>query len=486
MILTRTSLAIRPIAVAFVVLMWLLASVSTAEAIDISSRLELFVDRYLVDSLDGARLVLHPPTNAETVLAFDRPWERHYSGYVTVIQDGPRYRLYYRGLPAARADGSDAEVTCVAESGDGIHFIKPNVGLYDFGGSRSNNIVLAGMAPFSHNFAPFLDTRPGVPADERYKALAGTQQTGLVAFASEDGLSWRRLRDEPVITDGAFDSQNVAFWSEHEQQYVSYFRIFVNDIRSIARATSSDFLAWSPRADMQYGDTPREHLYTNQTRPYFRAPHLYVATAARFVPGRRVVTDEEMARLGGIGQYAGDCSDAVLLTTRGGNAYDRTYMDAFIRPGLGLNNWTSRTNYPAHGIVQTGPTEMSIYVQRNYGQDDHHLQRVVMRLDGLASVNASYGGGTMITKLLTFSGKRLVLNFGTSAAGGIRVELQDDSGTPLPGYTANDCDEMVGDRVEYTVTWKGDSDVGELASKPVRLKFMLKDADVFSMQFTND
>ena len=44
-------------------------------------------------------------------------------------------------------------------------------------------------------------------------------------------------------------------------------------------------------------------------------------------------------------------------------------MEALIRPGLGANNWTSRTNYPACGIIPTGkgPTgegEMSIFVQR--------------------------------------------------------------------------------------------------------------------------
>ncbi len=84
--------------------------------------------------------------------------------------------------------------------------------------------MLAGMAPYSHNFAPFADTRPGIPAAERYKALAGTVESGLAAFVSPDGLRWRKLREEPVMRDGAFDSQNVAFWSSHEKCYVCFFR----------------------------------------------------------------------------------------------------------------------------------------------------------------------------------------------------------------------------------------------------------------------
>src|SRR3954469_16993191 len=92
------------------------------------------------------------------------------------------------------------EVTCHAESRDGIHWVKPDLGLFERGGSKANNIVLAGMSQFSHNFCPMIDPRPGVRADERFKALAGTSRTGLHAFASADGVRWRKLFDKAVIT----------------------------------------------------------------------------------------------------------------------------------------------------------------------------------------------------------------------------------------------------------------------------------------------
>jgi hypothetical protein len=383
------------------------AAAAPASPVAMGSRLEPFVDHWLIDRLDRTRLQLAAPQPAETVFTFDRPWEGTAVGYVTVIKDGPVYRLYYRGLPSSDVpDGTDLETTCYAESRDGIHWVRPNLNLFEVGGSRENNVVLAHQPPSSHNFSPLLDTAPGADPAARYKALA-LGKSGLLAFASPDGIHWRKLREEPVITSKtfAFDSQNVAFYSQAEGRYVCYFRTWRHDVRWISRCTSKDFLTWDEPVDMGYGDTPREHLYTNQTQPYFRAPHLYVATAARFMPGRRVITDDEMHRMGiaPTSWLKDDCSEVVLLTSRGGDRYDRTFMEAFIRPGLGPENWVSRSNYPALNIVQTGPAEMSLYVQRENGQKGHHLRRYTMRLDGFASVRAPYAGGEMITRPVVFT-----------------------------------------------------------------------------------
>jgi len=469
---------------------WACSSGVAAEeggVLDIGSRLELFVDDYLVDSLDGATLRLHTPRPAETAIAFDKPWEGRYCGYVTILKDGDRYRLYYRGLPVAGKDGSAAEVTCYAQSADGIAFSKPNLGLFEVNGTRENNVILAHAAPCSHNFAPFVDMRPDVPLEERYKALAGTVSSGLISFVSPDGIHWNKLRDEPVLTEGAFDSQNVAFWSESEGCYICYFRTWsgggYKGYRTVGRSTSTDFLNWTTPADMTYGDRPPEHIYTNQTHAYFRAPHIYIATAARFMPGRRVVTVAQAAAFGGVAEYSGDCSDTVLMTSRGGTRYDCTFMESFVRPGIGLENWTSRTNYPARGVVPTGRAEMSMYIQRNYGQPAHHLQRLVLRTDGFISVNAPYSGGELLTKPVRFTGKQLVLNVSTSAAGSVRVELQDETGTPIPGYTRDDCDEIIGDEIARVVSWKDKTDLSALAGEAVRLRFIMKDADLYAIRF---
>ena len=231
---------------------------------DIGTRLEPFADDFLIGELRGAAHRLREPVPAGTVLTFDRPWEGSFVGYITVFRDGERFRMYYRGIPTSGADGSEAEVTCTAESADGIRWERPELGLFEVRGSKKNNIVLAGMKPFSHNFAPFIDTRAGVPVAERYKALAGTVESGLTAFVSPDGYRWRKLREEPIVRDGAFDSQNVGFWSEHEKCYVCYFRTWTkggfNGFRTVSRATSNDFLTWSKPEPMNFGGTPSEQI----------------------------------------------------------------------------------------------------------------------------------------------------------------------------------------------------------------------------------
>lgn len=451
--------------------------------IALDSRLEIFVDRYCIEKLENAALVLHSPCPAEKAIQFDRDWEGRYCGYVTVIKDTDVFRMYYRGLPVSGKDGQNAEVTCYAESRDGIHWTKPDLGIYEIDGTRNNNVILAGMSPFSHNFAPFIDTRPGVNPKQRFKAVAGTEASGLKAFVSEDGIHWELVTDEPLIKEGAFDSQNVVFWSETEQAYCCYFRTWQDKIRRVSRCVSQDFLHWSTPELMEYSRGPLEHLYTNQTLPYFRAPHIYIGLAARFMPGRRVIDAEHATQYGVEEKYSDDCSDAVLISSRGGNLYDRTFMEAFIRPGYGLSNWTSRTNYPAYGIVQTGPAELSVYVQRNYGQPGHFLERLRLRLDGFASVRAPYDGGVMLTRPLRFLGKSLYLNYSTSAAGQIQVEILDEAAKPIPGYAAADCDLLIGDEIDRKVTWKKNDDLTTLQGKTIQLRFIMKDADLFALQF---
>ena len=459
--------------------------------IELGTRRELFVDDFLIETLDGTQLKMHAPQPLGVVLRFDEPWEGAFCGYVTILQDGPTYRMYYRGLPEAGSDGSSREVTYYAESQDGVNWIKPELGLFEVRGTKQNNVILANAAPVTHNFCPFLDTRDDVPEGERYKALGGTAKSGLIGFTSPDGIHWTRIQKEALFrdTDWVFDSQNVPFWSETENCYVLYYRKSLNGIRAIGRATSPDFHSWSDPVQMTFGDTKPEHLYTNQTRPYFRAPHIYIGVAARFMPGRQVLTAEQAKAINVNPKYFGDISDAVLLTTRGGSRYQRTFMESFIRPGLGIENWVSRTNYPALGIVPTGEDQLSIYVQKNYGQPTARLDRYGLRPDGFVSVNAPYAGGEMVTRSLTFaaekagSQRQLRLNFSTSAAGSIRVEIQDAAGKAIDGYALDDCNEIIGDDLQRVVSWKSGSNLAALADRAVRLRFVMHDADLYAIQF---
>lgn len=180
---------------------WKAVDAAPSSVTDIGARLELFVDRQLVASAREVSFELQRPIPADTVLRFDKPWEGAFAGYCTVIKDGDLYRLYYRGLPQARQDGSTSGTTCYAESSDGVRRDKPALGLFEVMRTRENNVIPADSAPLSHSFSPMLDARPGVPVAERYKALAGTKRSGLFAFVSTDGIHWRKFSDRAASTE---------------------------------------------------------------------------------------------------------------------------------------------------------------------------------------------------------------------------------------------------------------------------------------------
>ena len=89
----------------------------------------------------------------------------------------------------------------------------------------------------------------------------------------------------------------------------------------------------------------------------------------------------------------------------------------------------------------------------------------------------------MLTRPLVFEGSELVMNYSTSAAGSVQVELQDAQGVPLPGFALADSEVMFGDSPEQPMLWKDNPDLRKWAGTPMRLRFVLKDADFFSMRF---
>jgi hypothetical protein len=171
----------------------------------------------------------------------------------------------------------------------------------------------------------------------------------------------------------------------------------------------------------------------------------------------------------------GAATDILFMSTRGGGKYDREFTQSFIRPGIGRDGWADRANYAAIGIHQTGDAGMSLFLTGG--------RRYTLRLDGFVSVNAPLAGGEFITKPFTFTGNALEINYSTSAAGQMRVEIQDAEGRPLPGFTLDECDPIWGDHIARVVKWKSGGDVGTLASRPVRLRFEMSDADLFSIKF---
>lgn len=483
----------------------------------LGERLEVLWDMDRIAALNNAKLTLHPPEMREVAIVHDKPWEGSICCYHTVFKDGNLYRMYYRG--ANWGGATHPEVTCCAESDDGIVWRKPELGLFAFNGSKANNIVWQGRG--SHNFTPFLDANPACPADQRYKALGGDEK-GLLAFASADGVRWRVLRAEPVITKGQFDSQNLAFWDAQRGLYVDYHRKIGDGVRGILTCTSPDFFHWTDPQWLTYEEgTPREHLYTNAIQPYPRAPWVYVGFPKRFVPDRDVAWDTSK------GMGIPGISDGVFMTSRDGLRFHR-WEEAFLRPGLQKERWVNRNNMIAWGMIETAPRlpgappELSLYSTENYfSTTPDRLRRMTIRLDGFVSVRADMGGGTATTKPLTFTAPKnplprpanwqvvstaakkssrgkavvslpknadwgdvmLLLNVSTSAAGSIRCEIRDALGNAVLGFSLAECNPLYGDGIELPVRWKGGVELKALAGKTISLHFELKDADLFAYRF---
>ena len=133
-------------------------------------------------------------------------------------------------------------------------------------------------------------------------------------------------------------------------------------------------------------------------------------------------------------------------------------------------------------MSETGP-ELTLYASEDLWKGPTRLRRYTTRLDGFVSLHAGRAGASVVTKPLVFDGNRLSLNLAGSAAGSLRVELRDEAGAAIPGFTFADCDEVFGDSTDRIVGWRGERDVSRLAGRPIRIAFRLSEVDLYSMRF---
>jgi hypothetical protein len=482
--------------------------------IALGTRRELFLDDLLVERLAGkAELRLQHPQPREPVLVHDAPWEGSGSGYHSLFQDGGIYRMYYKAWqldvsPRGVRTDEHPLYCCYAESDDGIRWRKPELGLFEFRGSKANNIVMASgpqgaLEVDAGHPAVFKDENPAAAGEGRYKAFfRSARPNGLLPFQSADGLHWVPMSDGPVLTDGAFDSQNLAFWDPILGAYRAYWRIFTvaapgRSVRAIRTATSSDFLHWERPVDLTYVDSPAEDLYTNQVKPYHRAPHLLIGFPTRYIDrgwsdSMKALPEREHRewRAAASRRYGTALTEGLIMASRDGKRF-RRWNEAFLRPGIErAGTWSYGQQYIAWHLVETksdlesAPPDLSLYASESYWTGHSSaLRRYTLRLDGFVSLNAPMSGGELVTRPLTFAGDRLRLNLSTSAAGFLRVELQDTTGAAIPAFSLDDCNHVFGDALDREVTWKQGGDLGTLAGKPVRLRVELHDADLFAFRF---
>lgn len=461
---------------------------------NINNDRQVFFDGYWIDAYENVKRVMHEPIRKEPVITKDYPWEKGYVGGITTAYDGEKYRMWYTCDEASKLGVPKLprfRFKAYAESKDGINWTKQFLNLEDYEGSKNNNLLNK-----QDHFVVNIDKNPDAKNDEIFKAFKVQRRgkdSAIFAMASPDGIRWKQMYEDPILTGGPFDTKNLFFWDKWTKQYRGYTRgsigsgsegkrkhdisIWKTAYRWIRISSSKDFKTWGPLVNINTGDTPFEDLYTNEAWPYERSPGTYLIFPSRFIPDR--VPDPNWFDGSGV-------SDIVFMSSRDGVNFDRSFMEAFIKPGLDKNNWHERAIYFQHGVYQTSPDELSMYVSEGGKTSQSCIRRYTIRPDGFVSIKAGYSVGEFTTKTFIFSGDCLEVNYSTSAIGSLKVEIQDGNGNRIPGYVLNDCTEKFGDSIGSRVTWKDRKTVSILKDKPVKLRFVLKDADLYAFKFNHE
>lgn len=498
---------------------------------NIGTKRQFFFNHALLD-LDKTTAAVQlgdRPVRREKLMTFDKAWEDQKVSYPSFFydEDVKKYRMYYCACMRRNAASlSEKEMDepnmrfCYAESEDGLHWVKPNLGLFDINGDYNNNVVVPADAGNTFdNFFAFKDTNPNCPPDERYKGVAydtygedTPRRSGLpsnrvlVYFKSGDGIHFEKVGILDV--EGRFDSHNVVCWNPDDGLYHMFFRDIHGGecfdypgevaVRDVYHATSKDFRKWDNQEELRYQEgSPVTQMYTNGVLPYYRGDGLWIGFPTRYFeyPEWQPNVDHLPALKERKDLYEVYARCAVAFTDAGfmysENKIDWYRFDeAYFLPGPeNMDNWFYGDCYLASGMIETvndfGERELSIIMPiAKWKRDGGFLTkyseyyRYSMRIDGFACAHASAKGAELLTKPFTFEGGKLEMNFRTSAGGFVKVALTDEDGNVLEGFEEV---RLFGDSIERPVDFTGD--LTALNGKPVRMQLQMRDADVYSFKF---
>ncbi|MCC6586402.1 MAG: hypothetical protein IT168_06765 [Bryobacterales bacterium] len=513
-----------------------------AQVVDVGSVKQLFIDHRFFEMVEGVTLTVNPArATGEKLVLPDAPWERDakLGSYCTVVDEGGKVRLWYGVMAGVPEPGKNPPFMGVgyAESTDGIHFRKPRLGLVEWNGSKDNNLVM----PHDPKLltvgggSVWRDDNPSCPPERRYKSWCKVYPkpgSGLRGphrvWYSADGLKW--FLDERRVTGlRAADTQPSWFWDPRAKRYVGYSREWVREkagfgARMASYNESDDLINWD---SMTMAIEPDERdmaamppLFINPARMQVKGEDILPLRGER-KEGDRVGDDQVLTPTSpidfygpGVFPYQGvyvalipvfyhwsgsglhaspSTSDIQLAVSRDGRHFSRPGGRApFIRTGT-AGSFDSKWIYPILRPVERNG-ELSIYY---FGTNHNHASKVdpaaekeeaavtraTLRLDGFVSADAAYEGGWFLTPAMRFTGSRLELNIDTGAGGWARIELLDETGKPMPGYTIDAADELNINSTRAVASWEGKSDLSALSGKPIRMRVKMRAAKLYAFQF---
>ncbi|MBQ9543970.1 MAG: hypothetical protein IJV00_02440 [Clostridia bacterium] len=489
--------------------------------INLTKGLYPFWDDFLIDTRrSDAELSLNHPERRGTVMVFDKPWEGNGTCFFSIFKDsdekGDFFRMYYETWSFKIEGTYNKDLknirVCCAESRDGVNWVRPDLGICEFGGNKNNNIIIDSIPD---NFSVVIDKNPDCPPEEKYKALMLSTVSfepdvlrELWLLVSGDGLHFTKRSTVSSTYNCDFDTLNTLHWDPVTKKYYCYIRSNYdidenNDprfdetyIRAIKVLESPDCVNWTEPVFADFNGGGNYPLYTNSVMPYPFDGRYQVGFPKRYVQRKewndnyeqltgKELRLERMKKHPRLGLAVDDC---VFMSSRDHYSWYR-FDEAFLTSGPeNGDNWIygDCTAHTGELIVLPSPfgnepDEINLYFfQGHWTAGPTKLLRYAIRRDGFASVKAPYEKKTLRTKPFTFEGGSLSLNFATSARGGITLKVLDGLGHPIPGYES--C-ELFGNTICRHVNFS--KPLSELAGRPVIFEFSMRDAEIFSMTFSD-
>ncbi|MBN1943283.1 MAG: hypothetical protein JW849_08320 [Phycisphaerae bacterium] len=433
---------------------------------------QLFVDDVMIESLLGVTrtqyaLQKHPDN---PIMVQERPWETQ-AGCILPMnlfrdEETGKLRLWYSCWGAQLGKPT---LMCYAESTDGLGWVKPSLGIYSFEGSTDNNIIREGRM-----FRVWHDPADPDPS-RRYKAAIRNYSGQFDAGYSSDGLRWRVA--EPIMHQA--QDASAVFWDHVEKKWIFSCKIFINGKRARGYAESRDFEHYTDTYPILVADEKDGS-----------ADELYGFSILRY----------QSAYVGLLKVYHTDTGlcDVQIAFSRNGKHWLREDRTPFIpndpTEGVWDHGNIDDTGFP----VQMGDELWFYYAGRSVTHDfkpnDGSMGLGTLRLDGFVSLDASAAGGVLTTQPVRLSGDTLYVNADVGG-GEMQVEILDTTqrqskvdevDIPIAPFLKTDSIPITADGVRQAVIWKDQPSLKTLEQRPVRLRFHMKNAKLFSFWTEKD
>ncbi|MBT7165193.1 MAG: hypothetical protein HN904_20605 [Victivallales bacterium] len=428
---------------------------------------QLFIEDSLIESSEGLSRVVNQPAkyHGNPVLTYEHPWEGNCVitwGSVLWDEREKRFRVWYEAYKKHAAPG-DQTILCYATSVDGIHWEKPDLGLVEWQGSTENNIV---FAPADGSIdAPTVLRVLDAPADRRYRMYwYSGKHKGIRGATSPDGLKWQVL-DSVLVAAG---DRSSAWYDEARRRFCVITRIPGRGLRTCGLWESSDGEKFEAVGEIAAPDESDPE----KTEFYGMIPFRYAGLRLGFlemfdVPGRKLNTQLVHCRENEDWQRT--ANRQVFLDRGAAGTWDQAWVTPSQNPPIRVGEQLY--------IFYQGRQTLH-WADPPFG----HIGSVglaFLRPDGFVSLDAQNAEGSVVTTPLLLTAATLHLN-AVARPGTIRVAVLDMAGDPVPGFTLEDCRPISGDSLDHRVSWRPGSSLAELRDTPLRLRFALQGAKLFS------